>query len=242
MDRRNDPMTPLLSQWTYQAMIHELLEIRNGRVDLSHLKDSSLETKEIVLSSEQDSFFKANMYLNLGDLGQNIKQYVDNYQEKHNSTKEINSITDMKRFVEEYPEFKKLAGNVSKHVTLVGELSKLVNEFKLLDYGELEQSLAVTNSANNHAKMVESCLSDPNVPNEFKVRIVLLYAIRYEKTIPNKISQFVEILRLLNVPQNELHMIRSILTFAGSEVRLDPTTPVEDFIEITKGVIKGLKV
>jgi hypothetical protein len=39
LDRRNDPVTPLLSQWTYQAMVHELLGIQNGRVDLSLVPD-----------------------------------------------------------------------------------------------------------------------------------------------------------------------------------------------------------
>jgi vacuolar protein sorting-associated protein 45 len=39
LDRRNDPVTPLLSQWTYQAMVHELLNIQNGRVDLSLVPD-----------------------------------------------------------------------------------------------------------------------------------------------------------------------------------------------------------
>jgi len=39
LDRRNDPVTPLLSQWTYQAMVHELLGIQNGRVDLSKIPD-----------------------------------------------------------------------------------------------------------------------------------------------------------------------------------------------------------
>ncbi len=28
-------MTPLLSQWTYQAMVHELLGINNNRVSLA---------------------------------------------------------------------------------------------------------------------------------------------------------------------------------------------------------------
>ena len=37
LDRRNDPVTPLLSQWTYQAMVHELIGIQNGRVDLSQV-------------------------------------------------------------------------------------------------------------------------------------------------------------------------------------------------------------
>ncbi len=35
LDRRNDPVTPLLTQWTYQAMVHEVLGIRNGRVSLA---------------------------------------------------------------------------------------------------------------------------------------------------------------------------------------------------------------
>jgi hypothetical protein len=34
IDRRNDPVTPLLSQWTYQAMVHEMLGITNGRVKI----------------------------------------------------------------------------------------------------------------------------------------------------------------------------------------------------------------
>jgi vacuolar protein sorting-associated protein 45 len=34
VDRRNDPVTPLLSQWTYQAMVHEMLGITNGRVKI----------------------------------------------------------------------------------------------------------------------------------------------------------------------------------------------------------------
>lgn len=39
LDRRNDPVTPLLSQWTYQAMVHELIGINNGRVNLSLVPD-----------------------------------------------------------------------------------------------------------------------------------------------------------------------------------------------------------
>ena len=45
LDRRNDPVTPMLSQWTYQAMVHELLGIQNGRVDLSTVPDIRPELK-----------------------------------------------------------------------------------------------------------------------------------------------------------------------------------------------------
>ncbi len=41
LDRRDDPITPLLHQWSYQAMVHEILGIKNHRVDLSHAPEIS---------------------------------------------------------------------------------------------------------------------------------------------------------------------------------------------------------
>jgi hypothetical protein len=38
LDRRDDPVTPLLTQWTYQAMIHELIGIKDNTVKLSSPK------------------------------------------------------------------------------------------------------------------------------------------------------------------------------------------------------------
>lgn len=50
VDRRDDPVTPLLTQWTYQAMVHELLGIKNGRVDLSELPETRQEMKVRLLN------------------------------------------------------------------------------------------------------------------------------------------------------------------------------------------------
>lgn len=57
IDRKLDPVTPLLNQWTYQAMLHELLTINNNRISLAHLPNVAKELKEIVLSQEQDEFY-----------------------------------------------------------------------------------------------------------------------------------------------------------------------------------------
>ena len=54
----------------------------------------------------------------------------------------------MKKFVESYPEFQKLSGSVSKHVTLLDELSRLATIRQMYDVSELEQELACDN---NHA-------------------------------------------------------------------------------------------
>lgn len=113
--------------------------------------------QEIVLSPEQDPFFAQNLYNNFGDLGANIKSYVSEFQTRSVSTGmaagKIETVADMKRFLEEYPEHRRVGTNVSKHVTLVGELSRLVGDKKLLEISELEQSLASTESHGTDLKV-----------------------------------------------------------------------------------------
>jgi len=217
LDRRDDPVTPLLSQWTYQAQVHELLGIYNGRVDLSHIADIRPELKEIVLSQDQDPFFKKNMYQNFGDLGGNIKEYVDQYQTKTKSSAQIESIADMKRFVEDYPEFRKLSGNVSKHVTLVSELSRRVSADSLLDVSELEQSLVCNDNHSNDLRTLQQHIQNPNIPPDNKLRLVALYAIRYERNPNNAIPVLLDLLTTVaDISPHKLSIIPKLIAYHHS--------------------------
>lgn len=44
-------------QWTYQAMVHELLGLNNNRIDLSRVPGISKDLREVVLSAENDEFY-----------------------------------------------------------------------------------------------------------------------------------------------------------------------------------------
>ncbi|KAH7481395.1 Mitochondrial translation optimization protein 1 [Fusarium oxysporum f. sp. matthiolae] len=198
LDRREDPVTPLLTQWTYQAMVHHLLGIQNGRVDLSDVPDISPEQKEIVLSQDQDPFFKKNMFLNFGDLGGNIKEYVGQFQSKTKNNENIESISDMKRFIEEYPEFRKLSGNVSKHVTLVSELSRRV-------------------AADNLLENIQRLIQSPNVTPESKVGLVALYALRYHKHPSNTLPMLQDLLVAAgNVSPREADLVSKVTAYHNS--------------------------
>lgn len=58
IDRRSDAVTPLLNQWTYQAMLHELFTIKNNRISLTNVAGVSKELRELVLTPEQDEFYE----------------------------------------------------------------------------------------------------------------------------------------------------------------------------------------
>ncbi|KAH0586270.1 hypothetical protein H2248_007518 [Termitomyces sp. 'cryptogamus'] len=242
LDRRNDPVTPLLSQWTYQAMVHELLGIQNGRVDMKMVPDIRPELAEILLTTNTDPFFQAHYLATFGDLGTSLKDYVQSYQSRSmaHSPSFINSISDMKKFVEEYPEFRKLGGNVSKHVALVGELSRLVGRDKLLEIGEVEQGLA-TNAGADY-RSVQVLLLDPSIAPRHKLRLVILYALRYQKTQTNNIANLIKLLLANGVSEEDARLVYVFLNIAGADQRQDDLFSTESLLAKGRSALKGLKV
>lgn len=116
-------------------------------------------SQDLVLNPDSDTFYAAQLFSNFGDLGAALSSYVQSYQARTQSIhnpKSMETLADMKRFVEAYPEFKKLGGNVAKHVSLVGELSRVIERDELLGVSELEQSLAANES---HAADFKVCFT-----------------------------------------------------------------------------------
>ncbi|XP_063231660.1 vacuolar protein sorting-associated protein 45 isoform X2 [Bacillus rossius redtenbacheri] len=241
LDRRDDPVTPLLSQWTYQAMVHELLTISNNRVNLSSVPGVPKDLQEVVLSAEQDQFYADNLYLNFGEIGQTIKQLMEDFQKKAKSHQKVESIADMKHFVEAYPQFKKMSGTVAKHVTVVGELSAQVARHSLLEVSEMEQMLACQSDHSTQLQRIRRLL-DSNKLREFDaVRLVMLYALRYEKHTNNDIVGLVELLKKKNIPENLTKAVLNVLEYGGSHARQSDLFGTQDaVVKITKNIFKGL--
>ncbi|XP_047348718.1 vacuolar protein sorting-associated protein 45 [Vespa velutina] len=240
VDRRDDPVTPLLNQWTYQAMVHELLTINNNRVNLSHVKDISKELKEVVLSAEHDEFYANNLYLNFGEIGQTIKELMDVFQRKAKNQQKVESIEDMKNFVETYPLFKKMSGTVTKHVTVVGELSSLVSKHNLLEVSALEQELSCQNDHSAQLQRVKKLINDEKVRELDAARLVMLYALHYENHANNQISVLLDLLKKRNISEKYVKLVHNVLEYSGINNRQNNLFDKESVVKITKKLFKEL--
>lgn len=242
LDRRNDPVTPLLNQWTYQAMLHENLTIENNRINMEKAPGTKPEMREIVMSTSADQFFEENALANFGDLGMSIKTYVEQYQQQTKNTAKIESIEEMQRFVDEYPEFRRLSGNVSKHVAVVHELSRLVETGNLLEVSQLEQEIACTENRKAHLSEVLSLLRSDRIRNFDRLRLVLLYALRYEHD--NSLQQIRDELNRVNggMDETEARLPDQLLEYAGSHVRSGDLFQNKTFLAQAKATVsKGFK-
>ena len=193
LDRRMDPVTPLLNQWTYQAMIHELIGIKDNTVNLEGREDVPKEMSRFTLSAESDEFYKLNMYANFGQLGQTVQSLVKNYQDMKNKKGNLDSLNDLKDFISTYPEFKKMSGTVDKHVTLMTELSNEHSKHNLFEISELEQSIACGEDKDNSitalVKVLKSETSEKKkIRQKDALRLIALYTIRYGVDVQNHLS------------------------------------------------------
>lgn len=224
VDRMDDPVTPLLSQWTYQAMVHELLGLNNSRVILRGAPNVSKDLEEVVLSSApgHDAFFASHRNSNFGELGEAIQKLLQEYQarSKEHSAGNLKSIEDMQNFMDKYPELRSQSHTVSKHVAIMGELARLVEVCSLMDVSAFEQDLACSEDQAGHLRQLMTKLDSSSIKIPDKLRLGMLYALRYENSSPNNaIGAVKEAMKRGGVPPSNVALVDAVLRYAGSAVR-----------------------
>ena len=182
LDRRDDPVTPLLLPWTYQAMAHELVGLDCNRATLPATKPGTAPT-DLVLSSRQDAFFAAHAASNFGDAGTAVRSLVDEFARSRAGASNLTTIQDMQAAVEGYGELSAAQAAAAKHVGLLGELARVVGERGLMDVSAVEQEVVCGSAAGAgaHADAVRGLLADARPSPADKVRAVALHALRYER-------------------------------------------------------------
>jgi len=238
VDRKEDPVTPLLTQWTYQAMVHEIFGIENNRVRMPPSKakpsddgsagssgGSASETDkspdEIVLSFDQDDFYRDNMFLNWGELGANVKKALQMVQSKEQSSRQLKSIDDMKDFMANFPEFNRMKGNVAKHVKLLGDLLDTVQRRSLMDVSRVEQKLVCEGDFNSLTAEMHEILREPKVAAKDKLRLVMLYALRFETEEGNEITRMCQILLACDMSKQQVGLVKALLSMCGRKKRAE---------------------
>lgn len=221
IDRKDDPVTPLLSQWTYQAMLHEVLGLFDNRVSLRHVAGIRPELEEAVLDPASDSFYASTMYSNFGDVGMAVKSLVDGSSwKKENGRKNFDSLDEMAEFVEGLPELSQQQSTTAKHVTLMTELSHAVEKRSLMQISSLEQDIVCGGpQLSSHFEAVLQFVRDPNISGKDKLRLIALFALRYERDGKTQIGSLMD---AAMSPQNGVDVmpIKTLLKWCPAEGRV----------------------
>lgn len=239
-DRLDDPVTPLLTQWTYEAMIHEIIGFQNvnevvldddvatttaspppANRELDPAKQQQAMMENIhVLTPQSDAFFHQHRFSDYGQVCVAVSELVETYKAMNNLDRTTASIEDIRNFMGNFPEAKKQSSQVTRHASILGRLVDEVNARSLTKLSVLEQEMFVGSAVQEHSKSALELVRNPKTELDDALRIVLLYHLKYEKSSNNIVSQLKNELELRGCPASKVALVEKIISAAGTKRRM----------------------
>lgn len=190
LDRRMDPLTPLITPWTYQAMLHEHFGVGHNVIQLPAELDASQEEREgnasssgerdIVVSCRDDALFSENMFRQWGEVCVRLKDAVDRCKQVVSVNRSAISMEDLQALVQSVPQNRAMTLTATKHVTLASLMSNIIKRTSLLEVSLLEQEMYTTSNASDHWNRLVVLANRPGVDPQHILRLCLMYYLRYE--------------------------------------------------------------
>ena len=184
-DRKEDPISPLINQWTYQAQLHEILGIKNNVLEIKKGTDgliTNAKPEKYVISDVEsiDKFFSKYKFADYGTVATAVQQEADKLKNDNEQLNKESSIEELRKIIDQLPEKKKESMAITKHYKLFYSISEYVTKHKLMDLSKLEQDISVNDNKKEQFNQIVQIISDPNVQHLDKCKLYLLYMLKYE--------------------------------------------------------------
>jgi len=221
LDRSGDPVTPLLNQWTYQAMLHELLEMDSNHIDMSRVPGIASQNERVNMSVTQDKFFSHNMLSNFQELTVNVQRYSEECAELEKIAEQKKNPVRVQSFMVGCNDYQVHKQNASKHVAAVREMKRIVLEEGLCEASLLGQDIVCSNSLRErrnfqeHKGRVFDMVRGDDIKDEQRLRLVLLYALRYKHQ--ESVNDLQELMRSKGVGEEQIALVDHVLRYADSQ-------------------------
>ncbi|KAL8906478.1 MAG: hypothetical protein Q9207_002016 [Kuettlingeria erythrocarpa] len=196
-DRTLDLFAPLLHEFTYQAMAHDLLPLIEGdRILYKASLDQAQPGKDQEIS-EKDSIWVKYRHLHMKDLLSQLVQDFNAFKAQNPQFADsegpatINTIKDM---LAGLPKFQEGKEAYSLHLTMTQDAMNVFQERKLADVASVEQSLATGldedyRKPKNIADQVIRLLDDDAILFPDRLRLIIQYLLYRDGLLPTDVQK-----------------------------------------------------
>ncbi|KAI7851749.1 Sec1-like protein [Circinella umbellata] len=205
IDRSLDVNAPILHEFTYQAMINDLLPVEDTE-DGTGIKytysfnqaDGSIDTKDVILD-EDDSVYKSIRHLHIAECTDRLIEEFNKFLEENKTAVQsgdrsappkdsAKSLKDMKEMLGNLPQFQDMKAKYSTHLSIAQECLSIFEKHKLNSVGNLEQNIATGETPDGETPKtivldMVPLLDDPYVSQADKARLLMLYIVSKENGI-----------------------------------------------------------
>ncbi len=223
-DRSMDLMSPLIHEFTYQAMAHDLLPIKDGEKTTYRLtinegtreaeeKDMELAEKDKVWVENRHRHMKDTIDKLMGDFRKFLEQNP-HFVNSDSNTTSLNAIKDMMAGL---PQFQEMKETYSLHMNMAQACMDRFQNQKLSELSAIEQTMATgldedNRKPKNILDAVVRLLDDPAISQSDRLRLVIMYLLYRDGAIPEDAKR---LLAHAGLPPQDAEIITNMELIGG---------------------------
>lgn len=221
VDRSVDQISPIIHEWTYDAMCHDLLNMDGNKyVHEVPGKAGGPPEKKDVLLEDHDPIWLELRHAHIADASERLHEKMTNFVSKnkaaqmHQGSRDSGQLStrDLQKMVQALPQYSEQIEKLSLHVDIAGKLNRIIRESSLKEVGQLEQDLVFGDAGTKD--LINFLRIHQDVTRESKLRLLMIYAaVHPEKFESDKLSKLLELARL---PQDDMNAVYNMRLLEGT--------------------------
>jgi syntaxin-binding protein 1 len=190
VDRSFDALSPLMHEYTYQAMVNDLLPVQDGVISYKSETNASKKVEKQVLLNEADEYWVQLRHEHIAKVIEVIKERMSDIINNNpgaalakNSGSDM-SITSMAAAVKALPEYRETMAKLSQHVNIAQQCMDVFSRTGLMEINQLEQTMSTgVDEEGKEVKgqklvqMLIDTLVMPDVSKQIKIRLLAIFTL-----------------------------------------------------------------
>lgn len=208
-DRRDDPITPLIYNWSYMSLVHEFIGISANTVNIA-------AKGHIFARGTDDFFLDANWASNYGELTRDLHSHLERLKKTSGGSKKLQTVAEMEEALSKMPEGNKELATIQKHSEICAEIQRVVEARDLYEVSQLQQDIIVENNKAQQFKDLQSLFNKKNVTQQDKIKLACLFCLKYS----DDSERVAGIKRALSVQNIDPDVVGAVCEYSSSSRRV----------------------
>ncbi|KAK1430345.1 hypothetical protein QVD17_13016 [Tagetes erecta] len=219
VDRSIDLIAPIIHEWTYDAMCHDLLELEGNKYvqEVPNKSGSETQRKEFLLE-DHDAVWLEMRHLHIAEASEKLSDKMQNFMSKNKAAQlqqrdgsEL-STREIQKMVQALPTYNEQMEKLSLHVEIAGKINDIIRDEELRDLGQVEQDLVFGDAGTK--EVINFLRTHQDSRTEYKLRLLMIYAmVNPEKFEGDKATKLMQLAKL---PPDDMKIIQNMRLLEGS--------------------------